>query len=107
MGHQSCGAVKAALTAPPGQGGSPDLNTLLDEIRPAIAAFGAPRADDKTFDLPVRANVDAMSTGLTRRSAIIREGVERGTVTIIPAIYELASGAVSFWDAPLPIAADH
>jgi carbonic anhydrase len=39
LGHQSCGAVMAALTTPHGKAGSPDLDALLDEIRPGVAHF--------------------------------------------------------------------
>ena len=66
--------------------------------------LGAPPADDKVFDAPVRANVDAVAAGLAKRSAILRERVEREQLTIIPAVYELASGVVTFWDFSSPAA---
>lgn len=105
MGHHGCGAVKAALTTASGKAGSRDLDELLDAIRPAVRKFGAPPADDKAFNAPVRANVDAVAAGLAKRSAIIRARVEREQLTIIPAVYELASGVVSFWDYSSPVAA--
>ncbi len=104
MGHHACGAVKAALTTAPGKAGSRDLDELLDAIRPAVRKFGAPQADDKMLDAPVRANVDAVAAGLTRRSAILRERVAREQLTILPAVYELATGTVSFWDYSAPVA---
>lgn len=104
LGHQACGAVKAALTVAPAAAGSDDLNFLVDAIRPGVAH--APQASDRLLDGAVRANVDAVVEGLLKRSAIVREHTQGGRLTVIPAIYLLKSGAVQMWDAA-PLAAQH
>ncbi len=104
MGHESCGAVKAALTTPANaSAGSPDLDTLISAITPhlssadrAIAAGGA--SHDKTIRRPVMDNVNGVAKRLLQRSSIVRTHVESGKVAIVPAIYGLESGLVDFWN---------
>ena len=97
MGHDSCGAVKAALTTPKGKSaGSPDLDTLVAQIQPNLEKVKP--EDDKTIRGPVRANVDGVTRQLTRKSEILRKAVESGKVKVVSAIYALASGKVEFWN---------
>lgn len=101
MGHHACGAVKAALTVARGSAGSPDLERLLDGIRPGVRNLGDASAKDRLLDQAVRANVDAQLAGLLHRSALVREHAEAGKITVVPAVYKLESGRVEFWDAPI------
>ncbi len=100
MGHESCGAVKAALGAKKGQtSGSPDLDTLVAAIQPNLEGVDRSlAAADKTIREPVKRNVNGVATQLLRRSLIVRKAVESGKVSIVPAIYGLESGKVDFWD---------
>lgn len=98
LGHQSCGAVQAALETPPKAAASPDLERLLAAIRPGIQQF-LKGPGDPLLDGAVRANVDASAAGLLRRSAIIRERAGSGLLTLVPAVYLIDSGRVEFWDA--------
>lgn len=99
LGHESCGAVKAALTTPPGKSaGSADLDVLVSSIQPALSDVSRSIAsEDKTLRRPVRANVEAVAKRLVTRSSIIRKSVESGEVKIVPGIYSLESGMVEFW----------
>ncbi len=100
MGHESCGAVKAALSTPEGSSaGSPSLDRLVADIRPNIA--GASKTvlnDDPTVKAPVKSNVSGVLKDLLRRSSIVRESVEKEKVVLAQGIYSLKTGKVEFWD---------
>jgi carbonic anhydrase len=109
MGHESCGAVGAAISAVPGQSvGSPSLDTLISQVRVSQAAKAA-AASDKTFRHGVKENVAAQLAELLKKSAIVREAVASKGLVLGQAIYSLRSGRVEFWDvgktAGAPVAA--
>lgn len=89
LGHQSCGAVTAAVNG--GDNGY-NLNHLLSHITPAIAASpeGASITD------VVKKNAEMTAQELMNRSSIIKEFVDNGKVKIAPAYYNLDSGKVDF-----------
>lgn len=87
LGHQSCGAVTAAVAG--GDNGY-NLNHLLAHINPAIAASPAGAAVNDV----VRKNAELTATELQTRSAIIRDAVAAGKLKIVPAYYHLDSGKV-------------
>ena len=91
LGHQSCGAVSAAV-----QGGDNgyNLNHLLSHITPAIVAAG----EHADIAAVVKKNAQINAEELSNRSAIIREAVEQGNLTIVPAYYHLDSGEVEMLD---------
>jgi carbonic anhydrase len=100
MGHDSCGAVKAALQTPKGESaGSADLDSLVASIRPGISEFKASVVDqDKRVIAPVKKNVSYVAKDLLRRSKILRGAVEEGKIAVAQGIYMLDSGKVEFWD---------
>ena len=89
LGHQSCGAVTAAVNG--GDNGY-NINALLSHITPAIAAApeGASIAD------VVKKNAEMTAKELVARSSIIAGAVTAGTVEIVPAYYNLDTGKVDF-----------
>lgn len=95
MGHEFCGAVKAAKEKKPGVSMGPNLDFLLKQIQPAVA-----RADKALFDEPLRAavlaNVELIVSDLQVQSPILHTLVERGKLQIVGAFYELSTGRVSF-----------
>ncbi len=100
LGHESCGAVKAAITAKPKvSSGSTDLDWLVGAIKPNIRRreIASVRNDDVKIRGPVMANVDAVSEQLLVRSSIIRTAVDSGKLKIVRGIYGLESGKVDFW----------
>lgn len=98
MGHESCGAVGAAISAVPGQSvGSPSLDTLISRVNVSAAAKAAAAAD-KTFRQGVKENVNAQLAELVKKSAIVREAVASKGLVLGQAIYSLKSGRVEFWD---------
>ncbi len=89
LGHQSCGAVTAAMKG--GDNGY-NLNHLLGHITPAISASAA---DASVTDV-VKKNAELTVKELINRSDIIGSAVKNGTVEILPAYYNLDSGRVDF-----------
>lgn len=89
LGHQSCGAVTAAM-----QGGDNgyNLNHLLSHITPALAASGK----GAEVNAVVKKNAELTAEELKSRSAIIRKAVEAGNLKILPAYYNLDTGKVDF-----------
>ena len=90
MGHERCGAVKAAL----GTGSlGPNLDALLGLIRPSIKGLS-------DLDSAILANARAQVTEL-KKSAILEEMVEAGKLTIVAAYYDLDSGCL-LYTSPSP-----
>lgn len=89
LGHQSCGAVTAAVGG--GDNGY-NLNHLLAHIAPAIAAS----EEGASVNDVVKKNAELTGKELASRSSIIKEAVDSGKVKIIPAYYNLDSGKVEF-----------
>ena len=89
LGHESCGAVTAAVNG--GDNGY-NLNHLLSHVTPAIAAAG----EEATVTDVVKKNAEMTAAELAARSAIIGGAVAEEKVKIVPAYYNLGSGAVDF-----------
>lgn len=89
MGHQSCGAVTAAMNG--GDNGY-NLNHLLGQITPAIAAS---EADASVTDV-VKKNAQLVKKDLIERSDIIGNAYKEGKIDIVPAYYSLETGKVEF-----------
>ncbi len=89
LGHQSCGAVTAAVNG--GDNGY-NLNHLLAHITPAIGASGEGAAVNDV----VKTNAKMVSSELATRSDIIGSAVKEGRVQVVPAYYNLDSGKVDF-----------
>jgi carbonic anhydrase len=88
MGHQSCGAVAAALAG--GDNGR-NINQLLDHISPAIES-----SSSKEVNEVVKVNVSQTIQVLKENSSIISEAIASGGLGIAPAYYELDTGIVHF-----------
>ncbi len=89
LGHQSCGAVTAAVGG--GDNGY-NLNHLLSHITPAITASGAGASVNDV----VKKNAEMTVAELANRSAIIRDAILSGKLEIVPAYYNLDDGRVDF-----------
>lgn len=98
MGHESCGAVKAAVESKPGvSAGSESLDELVRHIRGHISASSA-AVPGKNLRQPVKENVAATMKELLQRSEIVREAVAKKSLVLAQGIYSLATGRVEFWD---------
>ena len=96
MGHESCGAVKAALSTLGGSdAGSPSLNKLVGDIHPRLQRFSKMPASAGVVD-ESWSNVMGVATDLAARSEIIQKAIESGELKIEKALYHLASGEVEW-----------
>lgn len=88
MGHESCGAVMAAI-----QGGDagPNLNHLVSMIEPALEL-----SENSSVNEVVKKNARGNAKLLVSNSDIISTAVKEKNVEIITAYYNLASGIVEF-----------
>ncbi len=91
LGHQSCGAVTAAIAG--GDNGY-NLNHLLSHITPAITASG----ESAGVNDVVKKNAQLTAAELVGRSSIISQAVADGKLKIAPAYYNLDTGKVDFLD---------
>ena len=89
MGHTNCGAIKAAIRNDevPGQ-----ISALFAGILPAITLAGGPDAD---ADEVTRQHVPNQVDVLTRASTVIDSRVEDGSLKVVPALYDVATGVVA------------
>lgn len=96
MGHESCGAVKAALaTLKGGDAGSVWLNKLVADLHPHLKRFTDLSQTDGVV-VESWANVEGVSKDLVERSEIVKKALESGDVKIQNALYHLASGEVEW-----------
>ena len=86
LGHENCGAVKAAIAG--GDAPTPSLEALLQRIRRSFHAKPA------TVRAAVEANAHASADHLLANSKVIREAVRSGKVGLVAAYYNLTSGVV-------------
>lgn len=89
LGHQSCGAVTAAVNG--GDNGY-NLNHLLAHIAPALAVSN----QETSINEVVKKNAELTATELVTRSSIIKKAVDSGEVKIVVGYYNLDSGKVDF-----------
>lgn len=93
MGHESCGAVTAALQE--GTAGSTSLDHLLEFIDPAREACGGYDADVNTV---VKKNAELTAEMLAATSPIIQNEIKNDELKVFSAYYNLGSGRVDFFE---------
>jgi carbonic anhydrase len=86
MGHGSCGAVKAAISAKavPGQ-----ISSLYRYIRPAVDQGGT------DVDSVTRANAVIQARLLRESSPVVADAIKQNTLRVVASVYDLASGKVT------------
>jgi len=94
LGHQRCGAVKAAKetlaakTTAPGH-----IESLVKAIRPAVEA-----TINGDLETTIEANVKNVVRALRSSTPILKPKVDSGEVRVIGGYYSLDTGAVTFRD---------
>ena len=93
MGHESCGAVQAAVESTAVEG--PNLQYLVKAIR-----AGTDRSPSERKELrgAILANVEQVINDAMAGSQILRRAVAAGTLQMVGAYYELSTGRVMFSD---------
>ncbi|MCX6958047.1 MAG: SulP family inorganic anion transporter [Verrucomicrobiae bacterium] len=107
LGHTSCGAVGAALefyqkkTTAQQAAGCEHLDLLLKEIQQSIdpstpATFSSAEEKKKWTNELARRHVSATIIFIRKESPSLRRLEEEGTIAIVGAFYDLATGKVEF-----------
>lgn len=97
MGHTSCGAIKAAVETPDGtSAGSENLDQLVSDIKPRIAAVTKSGGRSPELTEASWANAKGVAQDLVARSQIISSAVQTGKIKIVVGLYHLDDGTVTF-----------
>ena len=94
LGHQSCGAVDAAMKTVAAKGKAPGhIQSLVTAIKPVVES--TPKSD---LDTTIKANVKHVVDALRSSTPILKGRVDSGDVQVIGGYYSLDTGAVTFLD---------
>jgi carbonic anhydrase len=94
LGHQSCGAVKAAKETIAAKGKAPGhIQSLVTAIKPAVDATAK-----NDLETTIKANVKHVVDALRSSTPILKAKVDSGDVKVIGGYYSLDTGAVTFLD---------
>ena len=94
LGHQRCGAVKAAKETIAAKGKAPaHIQSLVTAIRPAVEATVS-----GDLEATVKANVKDVVQALRSSTPILKAKVDSGDVRVVGAYYSLDTGTVTFLD---------
>lgn len=98
MGHEGCGAVKAALSVVRDNERFPgNIGKMIQPILPAV--LEASHGGELTMEAAVRQNVRRVVTELREEaSPILLQPQAIGTLKVVGAYYHLSSGSVDFFD---------
>ena len=101
LGHQSCGAVTAAMKRPENPPGH--VVTLINAITPAALSAAAltdghDHSEDEKLEIAVRENVLQQVNLLRGLEPVLSRRFERGELLIVGAVYDLETGRVNFID---------
>ena len=94
LGHQRCGAVKAAKDTIAAKTEAPaHIQSLVTAIQPAVEA-----TVHGDLETTVKANVKDVVQALRSSTPILKPKVDSGELRVLGAYYSLDTGAVSFLD---------
>jgi carbonic anhydrase len=102
IGHESCGAIRSALTPKDDATLTPFLKKLVLEIRQSFGGIPQDQWDARNPTIVRRATLDharRVARQLVADSALLREREGR-TLTIVPAYYNLETGSSSWFRFP-------
>ena len=98
MGHTSCGAVKGACD----KAELGNLTQMLEKITPAVDAVDTPEGTDRSsanaafVDAVAVKNVELTLAKIKAESPVLNEMLEANEIDVVGAMYDVASGKVSF-----------
>ena len=101
LGHTSCGAVKGACD----HAKMGNLTKLIEKIDPAVNAVTEPKDENlrnsknlEFVDSVSKKNVELTIERIHKESPILAEMEKNGEIMIIGAMYDINTGAVTFYD---------
>jgi carbonic anhydrase len=99
MGHESCGAVAAAVQA--AEGGAketPGINDILAHLMPAVMEAKKTGVSGKELvEATAKENVRMVTAQIAAESAPLRDMQEKGELKVVGAYYSLSTGEVDIW----------
>ncbi|HXG88030.1 MAG TPA: carbonic anhydrase [Vicinamibacterales bacterium] len=96
MGHEGCGAVKAALLPPEERARETEnIQFLLNQIVPSLQKLPAIRDEKAKMREAVIANVRVQVQNL-KKGKFVQDAIRSKKIAVIGAFYEITSGAVDF-----------
>ena len=101
MGHTHCGAVRATVRAITHEDGPDSRNqkSIVERIAPHLQGMLETILDpEERMAQAVRINALASARELRDSSELLHNLVEQGRVRIVAAVYDLATGVVTFLD---------
>jgi carbonic anhydrase len=102
LGHSNCGAIHATLDelTRPSQDQSPNLRSIVNRIRPAVAGLIERGGGDRAALVrqAVRANIRMSADHLRHGSQVLEQAIETDGLRVVGAEYSLESGVVDFFD---------
>lgn len=102
LGHENCGAIKAACE----NVNFGHIPHLVHKIKPAIetamhSTESGYHIDDPSFlSSVVSCNVELVKKNLYERSELLRKLIDNGTLGLVGAVYDVATGKVAFKNDP-------
>ena len=103
LGHSQCGAVLATLDQlqRPVENQSRNLRSIVDRVRPSVAAFldtDLRNDRDALVSHAVRANIRTSVDQLRHGSEVLEQLIARDGLLVVGAEYSLETGQVDFFD---------
>ncbi|HXG83797.1 MAG TPA: carbonic anhydrase, partial [Pyrinomonadaceae bacterium] len=98
MGHEGCGAVKAALLPAAARAReTPSIQALLNSIVPSVSKIANIRDQKARLREAVVANVRQQVANIKKEPAI-QKAIASNKINVVGAFYEITSGAVDFFE---------
>ncbi len=98
MGHEGCGAIKAALLpAEERAKETPSIEALLNQIVPSVSKIPKIRDEKAKLREAVVANVRQQVANIKKEPAI-QKAIASNKIAVVVAFYEITSGAVDFFE---------
>ncbi len=99
MGHEGCGAVKAALLPDEERAKeSASIQALLNQIAPSVSKIPKIRDEKAKMREAVIANVRQQVFNI-KKQPLIQAAIASNKITVVGAYYEITSGAVDFFES--------
>ena len=94
LGHESCGAVSAALKCYDSKKPAPGhIQRLVEDINPAVKKAGT-GTEEQRIARAVEENVRLVKRQLEQSNSILSEALTKGRLRIVGAVYDLHTGKV-------------
>ncbi len=96
MGHTECGAVKAAISGPPLCGDIRAIQKTIEVVAVKVKKYQPALRGDELLHAVVKENVFQAIEDILSNSEEIKHMVREGKLKILPAVYNLKTGAVEW-----------